>query len=407
MNNKMDDNKEYLEDNYKLNKLFSYLVVYYWLLLYIERPSYIMLTLPIGLFVLYMVLIYIKNFSVSNSVSFMLLFVFFSVYLSFSRSDFTSLIAVTLFGLSVFFIDHFRLKISLKLLNGIFLSSIIIAVPLYYGGYNSYGFIPGQGGFSHNDFLSGRVSLFSNVTVSIYLSFIVLIINYFYNENRYQKVLFFILTVYFIYFGISRTVMMVLLFIFLFTLLFRMYPLKKNLFYQLIVPSVLIFLPITLVFFIEDIISYLIGLNNEFISEYFLRGLVSVEEVLRDIARTNIWKEHLRLFMEYPWGLSSEEILMHVNPDLHLSDGGGSESFLTRILMRYGFGSFFLYLFLFSLLSRATSSQNNYLYIFVYVFIFIGLTYGSFFVAYNALFLIFMASINYQKNHEKNHEKNF
>jgi len=393
----MNNSKQYLNENYMLNKLFSYLVVYYWLLMYLETPSYIMLTLPIGIFVGYMVLIYIKNFSSLNSFSFILIFVFFSAYLSLSRLDFTSLSAVTLFGLSIFFIDYFRLTISLKLLNIIFFSSVVLSIPLYYLGYSSYGFIPGQGGFSHDSFLSGRVSLFSNVTSSIYFSFIVFFINYFYNKNYYQKILLSIFTLYFIYFGISRTVMMVLVFVFLFLLLFRVYPLRKNLFYQFIVPIILIFLPIVLVFFIEDIILYLISLNNEFISQHFLRGFTSVDKVLEDIARTNIWREHLRLFIEHPWGLTTQEIILYVDPQLDLSDGGGSESFLTRILMRYGFGSFFLYFFLFSLINRATSNKSHYLYIFVYIFIFIGLTYGSFFVAYNSLFLIFMASTNYQE----------
>jgi hypothetical protein len=104
----------------------------------------------------------------------------------------------------------------------------------------------------------------------------------------------------------------------------------------------------------------------------------------------------MRLFKEYPWGLSTAEIELYANKSLHLSDGG-SESFLTKILVRFGFSAFFFYLFILSLLQEATKNSNQYMYIFSYIFIFIGVTYGSFFAAYNVLFLIFISSLNYTK----------
>lgn len=387
--------KEEREEHVELNKIFAFLIVYYWVLIYIPTPSYILLTLPIGVFVFYMILIYIKNFSLSNNVSFILLFVLFSAYLSLVRFDSSTFSAVSLLGLSIFFIDHFKLSISLKLLNSLFFISLIISIPLYYAGYNYYGFIPGQAGFSHDEVLSGRVSLFPNVTTSIYFSFIIFFINYFFNQNHYQKLLLFISSLYFIYFGVSRTVMLGLIFIFFLHWIMKVSPLRKNWFYQLFIPSIFIVLPIVFVIFIEEIITSLLALNNEFISNYFFRGLNSVEEVLNDIARTNIWSEHIRLFLEHPWGLSTEQIAQYVNPSLNLSDGG-SESFLTKILVRFGFGAIFLYFFLFALLHRALIKENKYLYVFVYIFIFIGVTYGSFFAAYNMLFLVFMSSINYK-----------
>jgi len=386
-----------IDKNYALRKMFSFLVVYYWILIYIEKPSYIMLTLPIGLFLAYMLLIYIKDFSSSNSISFILLFVLLSVYLSLIRFDFTSLIAVSLFGLMIFFIGHFKLSITLKLLNSLFFISVVLCIPLYYSGYSYFGFLPGQGGFSNDPFLSGRISMFPNVTVSLYFSFIVFFVNYFFNDNNYQKIIIFIFSLYFIYFGISRTVMLGLLFILLFSFIFRMYPLRKNFFYQLFLPFLLIVVPIILVSFIEDIVSFFISLNNDFISQHFLRGYSSVEKVLDDIARTNIWSEHIRLFKEYPWGLSTGEIALYSDKSLHLSDGG-SESFLTKILVRFGFSAFFFYLFILSLLQRAIDTSNEYMYIYSYIFIFLGVTYGSFFAAYNVLFLIFISSLNYTKN---------
>ena len=383
-----------LREGQDLNKVFSYLVVYYWGLLYLTSHSSVLYTLPISAFIAYLSLIYLKNFSRLSSFSFLLLFIFSSIYLSLIRLDTTSLIAISLFGLTMYYIDCFSLKIDLKLLNRIFLLSVIISIPLFYSGYSKYGFIPGQGGFSYDELLSGRISLFPNVTSSIYFSFMIFLINLFFNKNFYQKLFFLGLSLYFIYFGISRTVMLGLLLVLMFRGIFKIYPIRKNLFYQFFLPLILIVGPIIFVYFIEDIISFLVSLNSNFITEHLFRSYLTVDKIMKDIARVSIWTEHLRLFMEYPWGLSTQEIIMNVNPNLVLSDGGGSESFLTRILVRYGFGSIFLYLFLFSLLTRATITGNEYLYVFVYIFIFIGVSYGSFFVAYNVLFLIFVSSLN-------------
>ena len=191
--------------------------------------------------------------------------------------------------------------------------------------------------------------------------------------------------------------MLGLVFILFFSFLFKVYPLRKNFFYQFVLPFLLIGVPIILVSFIEDIIAFFISLDNDFISQYFLRGYSSVDKVLDDIARTNIWGEHIRLFKEYPWGLSTGEIELYANKSLHLSDGG-SESFLTKILVRFGFSAFFFYLFILSLLQKAINHRNEYMYVFSYIFIFIGVTYGSFFAAYNMLFFIFISSLNYTKD---------
>ncbi|HHH53346.1 MAG TPA: oligosaccharide repeat unit polymerase [Bacteroidetes bacterium] len=377
-----------------LNKTFSYLIVYYWILLYIPMPSYIMLTFPITLFVLYLLFYYIKDFSKLSTFSFIILFLFSSMFLSLLRLDISSLISITLFSLTIYFINIFRLRVNLEFLNKIFLFSILLSIPLFYSGLSNYGFLPGQGGFSHDEFLSGRVSLFPNVTSSIYFSFMIFYINLFYNKNLYIKLFFLLTSFYFIYFGISRTVLLGLVFILFFSWLFKLNPLRKNLLYQYILPIFLIVVPIIGIYFIQDIIIFLLSLDNAFISKYFFRGYTTVEGILDDIARVSIWQEHIRLFLDHPWGLSTSEIELYVNPNLQLSDAGGSESFLTRILIRYGFGALFLYFFLFELLTRATDKRNEYLYIFVYMFIFIGVTYGSFFVAYNMLFLVFMSSIN-------------
>ncbi len=389
---------ERIDRGHILHTLFAVVIVYYWGIIYLQEPSYILITLPISMFIM-LALFYVGSLSVTRETYWILLFIFFASTLSLIRKDFTTLIAVMLFGLLIAVVNNFRLRVSLRLINTLFLLSVLISVPLFYSGYSIYGFLPGQGGFNYDEHLSGRVSLFPNVTTSIYFSFIVFLLNYFFNKNRYGRLLFFTLTLYFIYFGISRTVMLVLIFVLFFSWILKVFPLRKNWLYQVVIPTILIFVPILMVVFIEDIIYFLLSLDNEVISEYFFRGYHSVDEILKDIARTNIWKEHIRLFVEHPWGLSPAEVELYVDQSLNLSDGG-SESFLTRILVRFGFAAIFFYIYIFSMLNRAINEQDDYLYIFTYIFIFIGLSYGSFFAAYNVLFLIFISSINNEKEEE-------
>jgi len=384
-----------IDQGHILHKVFALVIVYYWGIIYLQNPSYVLITLPISMFILY-ALFFVGSLQVTRETYWILLFIFFASCLSLIRGDFTTLIAVMLFGLLIAVVNNFHLRVSLRLVNTLFFLSVLLSVPLFYSGYSIYGFLPGQGGFNHDEFLSGRVSMFPNVTTSIYFSFIVFLLNYFFNKNRYERLFFFALSLYFIYFGISRTVMLVLFFVIFFSWILKSFPLRRSWFYQVVVPTILILFPILMVVFIEEIIYFLLSLNNEVISEYFFRGYHSVDEILNDIARTNIWKEHIRLFVEHPWGLSPAEVELYVDKSLHLSDGG-SESFLTRILVRFGFAALFFYMFIFSMLNRAIHERDDYLYIFTYIFIFIALSYGSFFAAYNVLFLIFISSINNKK----------
>ena len=126
----MENSIQDIDENYKLNKIFSLIVVYYWSMVYVQPAPYVMWTLPITLFIGYCILIYIKNFSSTNRVSFIFAFVVVSGYLSLIRSDYSSLISLTLLGLTIFFIEHFKLRVKLSFINRLFFLSVFLSIPL-------------------------------------------------------------------------------------------------------------------------------------------------------------------------------------------------------------------------------------------------------------------------------------
>jgi len=107
--------------------------------------------------------------------------------------------------------------------------------------------------------------------------------------------------------------------------------------------------------------------------------------------RNLIWLEHLRLFTESP--VIGQGTLPHIFEDYGYTFTG-SESFFTGLLARIGlmilpFIFFFIYQF-----KMAFKTNNIALYCLVCIIPVIMLTYGSFIVPYNMLFLLIFGMIN-------------
>lgn len=393
----MNSKVSFLIDKIILNKIFNFLIIYYWIITCYVVPvdvstgsiMHLLLLLPIGSFIIFS-LFFIKNYEIPKEIIWIILFMLVSGIYSLVRKDITTFVSIMLLGSTITLIYYHKLKINLNLLNILFLISIVLSIPLYYFGFSDYGFYPGQATTHHLEVLNGRVALFSSYSVSVYFSLLIFIYNLFFNHTKY-KYIFLILSLYFIFFGISRTALVVLIVVIIIYIL-KPQKIKSSFLYSIFIPFVMLILPIIVFLNIEVIINFLISLENNFITKYFFRGYSNYEDILQDIVRINIWQEHIKFFLDYPLGMNSSTIDEYMSN--HLIMGNGSESFLTRIFVRYGIGSIFLYIFLLSLLIKSIKGNNIYLYTFVYIFVFLGLLYGSFFTPYNFLFLIFIASVN-------------
>jgi hypothetical protein len=384
-----------------LNKKFNMLIVFYWTVIYFsqknmldEKLLYLVFVLPISIFIMYS-LFYIKRKTLPLEAIWILLFVMINACFCIIRFDINGLLSGSLFGLAIVMIHYFKLNVNLKILNYLFLVSAVLSIPFYYFGLSIYGFLPGQSSTSNLEALAGRVSLFWDVSLSIYFSFFIFIINLFYNKSK-TRFFYLCLSFYFFYFGISRTALLALIIVFIIYYSSRKYHLN-NIFYKVILPLLLILIPVIILIEIEPILRNLLNMHFSLIQDYFFRGFDDSESILKDLTRLNIWSEHFRIFIDHPLGINTNEMSKYMNFE---ADSGGSESFLTRIFVVYGISAIFIYFYLFTLLYKSIKYDNAFMYLFVFLFIFIGFTYGSFFNVYNILFLIFISSINIKVSFE-------
>ncbi len=386
--------------NYRLNLIFNFLIIYYWGMIYIQAIPYLINTallyflyiFPIGIFIIYELLSLMQNkdFKFEIKIYYLLFFAFIVIINSLSMLDLKSIASISLFVGGMIIILKNKLFINLNLLNKLFLLSILLSIFCFYTRFSIYGFLPGQSTTTNSiEILAGRVSLFPNVSTSIYFSFLVFLLNLFFNNSK-SKYFYILLSLYFIYFGISRTVILLIIFVIL-LITFKNFFSFKSIFFK-IMPIIIIFLILLAIIYSENILNLFFNSKSEFIHNYILHGMNSIDQLYSINFRFIIWKTHLHIFISHPFGISAEyfDKLFYNLTNV----ANGSESFLTGLLAHYGYATILFYLFLFSILIESFKKNNFYWYIFIWVFLFIGFLYGSFFNIYNVLYLILLSSLN-------------
>ncbi|MBA6291508.1 O-antigen ligase family protein [Colwellia sp. MB3u-8] len=382
-------------------QLFNVFVLYSWSLLYLsnipginENIVYIITVFPA--LIVYSLISYSgfknsdKSFKVNKGIFILILFFILGSFLSVIRGDLKNIFSSFLFCVCFISIIHLNLKLDLKFLNKIFYISVLLSIPLYHVGFSVYGYIPGQSSMHHLEALSGRVSMFTKVSQSIYLSLFVLLINLNFNKSKW-KFIPIILSLYYIVFGVSRTAVLILLFSLIFFFMCRTIN-KKSSFFSLFLPVALIVLPILLLININFILNTLLGLDLDIINTYLFRGYDDTSMIMKDTARIYIWSEHLRIFQQFPLGIDQISVINVI--DRNLLEGGWTESYITRLLVQYGISGFIIYIYILYFLKESLISNSYLVRIFPYLFIFIGLLYGSFYQPYNFIFIVFLCSVN-------------
>ena len=381
----------------KINKYFTILFSYYWCLIYIESFFnietfiYLLRVIPISLFVIYSLSIFVqlRIFRIPVSLMFLLLFTITCILTSLLRSDINNILSVSLLGFGLFSVFHFKLSIDYRFINKIFIVSALLSVPLYHFGISDYGYIPGLSKTNLQfEFLAGRISMFPTVSLSIYFSLFVFFNNLFLNTRK-SKYVFLIISFYFIFYGVSRTSLVVIPIGTILYLLNKYLNLNSIFFSALFI--FVFFITVSILLVPELIINSLMGFNIKFINEIFFHNTTNSIDALESFSRYQIWTEHIRLFIENPFGnLSNNTKLFNPN----LVSNGGTESFITKILYQYGVGAFFFYVFIIRYFKEALGARDFHGSFFVILFVVIGLTYGSFFTMTNMLFLIFLSMAN-------------
>lgn len=327
-----------------------------------------------------------------------LLFLLTVAVVSILRSDITSILNSILFVLTILSIYLTRVTISLRLLNTLYIMAIFGAIISFHTGISQWGYLPGQAVLqvSETETVAWRVSLFPFVPESAFLSFLVLIINYQRNHGLFKWGICAV-ALYFMLFAGMRSTLIALAFFALFNWFSQDSKFKQGFKFSLYNWGALF-----LFILILNLNSLLLGLattiNQPFLNQLIFRteaGVEDAEALQKTIYRTWIWIKHIEIFQSSPLvGIGTFDFKEVVTEQLDQLGTSGSESRLTGMFARYGVVTF-LFIFFISALNRiALKNSARFSYFIIFFFLLTMLTYGSFLVPYNLMFLLIWAIYN-------------
>jgi hypothetical protein len=328
------------------------------------------------------------------SVYLIVLFCLFSLLNGFAKGDLQSSYNFVLLGVSVLVISHYKLTISTKYINILYLLSFLWCIILTVNGINRYGFIPGNSPASYLG-LGFRISLFpESVVGSAIFSLIVFLVNIF-SQKKNINIVVLIIAIYFIAFSANRSVMICLMFL-LMLLIIKQYAIFSNIvLYNFLI--IIFFIITILLVGLMPAIAEKGGFNDSVVGSILFRNQID-DYANGDIDRISIWSSHLSAFIKSP-------IIGTLPKDINIVHGGniatmGSESFLTNILAKNGFATIFLLLFFSLQIKRTLQEHNIQGYAKLMMIAVLSISYGSFMVPYSFLFLILISidSSDIEKN---------
>lgn len=389
--------------------VFSSLIVYYWVLQYMsnwvidvtvagtvaaqESIIYYLHVGPIALFSLVSFFGMIASVRIGISVQLLLLLMVVVSGVAFLRSDFQTVASVGLLALTVAVIFAYRLAPPIRLLNVMFLISIVASAGLYALGWSSSTIIPGYS----LDGLWWRISLFPSVATSAFFSLIILFGNLLYDTGRLRK-LCIILSAYFLIFSGLRTAVLVGGLAGVYCLLsalgwFTRYRTKV---------SYLIFSVVVLIgsFYVIQLLMLFPDLGTE-LNLYLFRASNSAmtdEEAALLIFRTLLWAEHFRIAQDnLLFGIGTFDFTALSDELGKLSIG--SESFVTGLYARVGAASVLLVLAFVVAIAQGIKSGRH-IHLVVGLFLFAAMfAYGGFIAVYDFVFLVMVALIAPERTH--------
>lgn len=327
-----------------------------------------------------------------------LFFLLIVAIISILRSDITSVLNSALFVLTILSIYLTRVTISLRLLNTLYLMAVLGAIISFHTGISQWGYLPGQAVIqvSETESVAWRVSLFPFVPESAFLSLLVLIINYQNNKGLFKWVIC-AASLYFMLFAGMRSTFIALGFFALFKWFSRDTKFRRGFKF-----SIYNWAALFLFILILNLNSLLLGLaavvNQPFLNQLLFRteaGVDDAEALQKTIYRTWIWVKHIEIFQSSPLvGIGTFDFKEVVKEQLDQLGTSGSESLLTGMFARYGVVTFLFVFFMSSLNKIALKNAARFSYFIIFFFLLTMLTYGSFLVPYNLMFLLIWSIYN-------------
>ena len=319
----------------------------------------------------------------------LVLFAVIVAIVSVLRGDLPTVISVVPLCATLIAIHNARLAPTLGLINGLFLASIVATFTLQVFGSPRYGLIPG-----HSADVAWRISLFPhNVTPSWLFALIVIFTNYFRNPEPVSRRVMIAVALYFIAFSASRTSLIVLMMASAFLVLTQLWRFRNRRLFRWLLPlSVGLFV---VALSTQALLTVLVGVNDPLLNAVLFRseaGASDVEAATTSIYRTIIWGAHFNAFVNNPlFGLGT---MNFADLALGTEDVTGSESFLTGLFGRTGSLALLFVYFIYRNSVDAATRGDRFVYCLMILFAITSLTYGSYIVPYDFIFLLLFGTMN-------------
>lgn len=314
---------------------------------------------------------------------------------SLARGDLRTVSTMGLFSVTLIILFQVRPKISLGLINTLFILSALITTGMYFFEYSLYTFVPGIG--AHPD-LPWRISPFPSVAEGALFAMVVFIANLTIRSQRHRYPML-AFSAYMLVFSGIRTAIIAAAISAIYVALNRYEILRTR-------SARAIFLIGTIGLFVFSIFSSQLLLALPFADSEIMQTLFFREEALGHFdadgqigtaaVRNWIMTQHLSMFSGNPLvGVGTFDFMMTTSGygALDNSGGTGSEAFVTGLLARVGLLSIplFVALFLMHLSLRDDAAELS---ICGKICLIVGMiSYGSFVNAYDIVFILLTLAI--------------
>lgn len=383
-----------------VQKTYYLVIIYYWTLINVvdyfhdydgTGLKYYLITIPIIIFTILNSRVIMRN-KYDWSTRLLVLYIGTTGLFSLARFDYAVAFNIFIWSMPVIILLNSNVKINYRLINLLYLAQILICIYSFYAGVNKYGYLPDQSQMNLHQGLNWRICLFpfSSPAYSGIFSLLVFLLNLAMNKKR-TKWFFIIFSSYFLILSGSRTSILCLLSVFLFTLMSKfVVNFKQRDFYR-VFPIIFISFLVLFIFF-PFLFSGII-IENEFFQSFLLKSKdtnLSTKELSDALARATIWKQHFFIFIaKFPFGASSFRL-----SDYFQVRYTGSDAMLTLMMARDGILVLPFFIFLYSLFFRSVRKQNKFAYATAILVVVYFLVYGGFMHSRDFLFLIMIGMLN-------------
>jgi hypothetical protein len=360
-----------------------------------DQLLYIMFVVPTSIFALVgVVMVLVSRKKVEQDVWILAVFLGIVGAVSISRSDFPTILTNGLMSAILVTIIHFKIRISPSQLNFLFLLSIPISYAFYASGFTGFPVFPS---FSSISTISWRVSVLPLISSGGFFALVVLFVNVFYKTGRFRIVCLPV-SLYFLIFSGMRTAIFAALLAGLYFFLRRSGFLSKPI-------AQFVFFGLAVGFFSLSIFSSDQLANLPILSNDFVRSLIVREESVYDpnlggelyTAALRSWMigRHIEFGLSNPlFGIGTFDFQLKQN-GYGMFDNAttGSEAYLTGLFARIGLMMLpFIYVIYRARVLRSAEEQDFARCMKLILFLSM-ITYGSFVVPYDLIFLLMITGI--------------